>query len=150
MKVILTQDVKDLGKKGDMREVADGYGRNFLLPRKLAIPATDGNRQDLVHKQKKEDERRAREQEEAERLGTRLAETVLLLQVKTGSTGRLFGAVTHKEIADTLAEQHGVRIDRRKIEIKEPIKAAGEHIVTVKLHPAVTATLRIQVESLRA
>jgi large subunit ribosomal protein L9 len=148
MKVILTQDVKDLGKKGDLRDVADGYGRNFLLPRKLAIQATEGNRQDLAHKQKKEEERRARDLAEAAALGARLAETVLRLRVKTGSAGRLFGAVTNKEIADNLAAQHDVRVDRRKIEMKEPLKAVGEYTVTVKLHPAVTAPLRISVEAL--
>ncbi|MDR1603709.1 MAG: 50S ribosomal protein L9 [Gracilibacteraceae bacterium] len=148
MKVILTQDVKDLGKKGDLRDVADGYGRNFLLPRKLAIQATEGNRQDLAHKQKKEDERRARALTEAELTGARLAEIILRLQVKTGSAGRLFGAVTNKEIADNLAAQHDLSVDRRKIEMKEPLKAVGEYTVTVKLHPAVTAPLRISVEAL--
>ncbi|MDR0435057.1 MAG: 50S ribosomal protein L9 [Gracilibacteraceae bacterium] len=148
MKIILTQDVKDLGKKGELRDVADGYGRNFLLPRKLAIPATEGNRQDLAHKLKKEDERRAREQAKAEADAARLAEIVLPLKVKTGSAGRLFGAVTNKEIADNLAELYDLRVDRRKIEIKEPLKAVGEYTVAVKLHAAVTASLRINIEAL--
>ncbi|MDR1069448.1 MAG: 50S ribosomal protein L9 [Gracilibacteraceae bacterium] len=148
MKIILTRDVKDLGKKGDLCDVADGYGRNFLLPRKLAIPATEGNRQDLAHKIKKEDERRAREQEEAEALAARLGEIVLVLKVKTGSAGRLFGAVTNKEIADTLAERHGVRVDRRKIETGEPLKTVGGYTAAIKLHSAVTASLRIEIEAL--
>jgi large subunit ribosomal protein L9 len=147
MKVILLQDVKDLGKKGTLCEVSDGYGRNFLLPRKLALLATEGNKQDLAHKQKREENRKQREEDEAQQLSQVVEATTLNLVVKTGERGRLFGSVTNKEIAETLAEKHGIKVDRRKIELSESIKTVGEYEAVIKLHPNVSAKLKILVTS---
>lgn len=148
MKVILKEDVKTLGKKGKVCEVSDGYGRNFLIPRGLAVEATQGNVQDLAHKQKQEDMRKQKEKQEALSLCEKIQALGIILKVKVGEKGRLFGSVTNKEIADVLEKEYGLKLDKRKIEVKEAIKGLGEFPVTVKLHPEVTATLSIKIEAL--
>lgn len=147
MKVILQTDVKGTGKKGQVLEVADGYARNFLLPKKLAVEATPGNMQDIKHKKEREDLRKAQEKEAARELAGKLDSLLIDVKTKIGEGGRLFGSITSKEIADVLKKQHGYEVDKRKIELKEPIKALGIFVVQVKLLPAVSATLKVQVSA---
>lgn len=148
MKVILQADVKGTGKKGQVFEVADGYARNFLFPKKLAIEATTGNIQDITHKKVLEDRRKEREKEAAVELAGKLNALLIEVKTKTGEGGRLFGSVTSKEIADALKKQHGVEVDKRKLELKEPIKALGNYEVHVKIHLDVVATLKVHVSAL--
>lgn len=147
MKVILKEDVKGLGKKGKVCEVSDGYARNFLVPRGLAMEATQGNVQDLAHKQKQEELRKQKEKEAALNLAAQIENMDVVLKVKVGDKGRLFGSVTNKEIAEVLEKDYKLKLDKRKIEMKEPVKAIGEYTVTIKLHPEVTGNLKIRVEA---
>lgn len=147
MKVILKEDVKSLGKKGKVCEVSDGYARNFLIPRGLALQATEGNVQDLAHKQKQENLRKQNEKQAAEDSKSRIEEMTITLNVKVGDTGRLFGSVTNKEIAETLEKVYKIKIDKRKIEVKDPIKNIGEHTAFIKLHPEVIADLKVKIEA---
>jgi len=148
MKVILQADVKGSGKKGQVLEVAEGYARNFLFPKKLAIEATTGNVQNITHQKTLEDRRKDRENEAAVELANKLNALLIEIKTKTGEGGRLFGSVTSKEIADALKKQHGFELDKRKLEIKEPIKALGNYEVPVKIHPDVIATLKVHVFAL--
>lgn len=148
MKVILQADVKGTGKKGQVYEVADGYARNFLFPKKLAVEATTGNMQDISHKKAVEDRRKIKEKEDATVLGNKLNALQIEVKTKTGEGGRLFGSVTSKEIAEVLKKQHGFEVDKRKLELKEPIKALGSYEVPVKIHPDVTAKLKVHVSAL--
>lgn len=149
MKVILKEDVKTLGKKGKVCEVSDGYARNFLIPRGLAVEATQGNVQDLAHKQKLAEQRREKEKQDALHLAAKIEAMDVTLKVKVGDKGRLFGSVTNKEIAEVLEKQYKLKLDKRKIELKEPIKAIGEHMITIKLHPEVNGNLQIRVEAIQ-
>src|SRR5680860_248317 len=148
MKVILEADVKGTGKKGQVFEVADGYARNFLFPKKLAIEATTGNIQDINHKKAAEDRRKGKEKETAVELADKLNALLIEIKTKTGEGGRLFGSVTSKEIVAALKKQHGVEVDKRKLELKEPIKALGDYEVPVKVYPDVIAILKVHVFAL--
>lgn len=148
MKVILQQDVKGTGKKGQVLEVADGFARNFLFPKKLAIEATTGNIQDVSHKKAVEQRRKEKEKEDAIKLCDKLNALKIEIKTKTGEGGRLFGSVTSKEIAESLKKQHGVEVDKRKLEIKEPIKVLGDFEVHVKVHPDVVAKLQVHVSGI--
>lgn len=148
MKVILQLDVKGTGKKGQILEVADGFARNFLFPKKLAIEATTGNIQDVSHKKAVEQRRKEKEKEDAIKLGVKLHALQIEIKTKTGEGGRLFGSVTSKEIAEALKKQHGIELDKRKLEIKEPIKNLGNFEVHVKVHPDVAAKLQIHVSGI--
>ncbi|KLU67109.1 MULTISPECIES: 50S ribosomal protein L9 [Desulfosporosinus] len=148
MKVILQADVKGTGKKGQVCEVADGYARNFLFPKKLAVEATTGNIQDISHKKAAEERRKAKEKEDAIVLGNKLNDLQVDVKIRTGEGGRIFGSVTSKEIAEGLKKQHGIEIDKRKLELKEPIKALGTYEISVKVHPDVTAKLRVYVSAI--
>jgi len=148
MKVILQADVKGTGKKGQVFEVADGYARNFLFPKKLAIEATTGNIQEITHKKELEDRQKGKEKEAAVELAGKLNALLIEVKTKTGEGGRLFGSVTSKEIADALKKQHGVEVDKRKLELKEPIKALGNYEVLVKIRSDVIATLKVHVFAL--
>ena len=142
MKVILLQDVKSLGKKGEIVNVNDGYARNFILPKKLGVEATGKNLNDLKL-QKNNEKKVAQEQlEAAKALAAKLAEGGVSLAIKVGEGGRAFGSVSSKEIAAAVKEQMGLELDKKKISLKEPIKSLGTHIVTVKLHPEVAAELK--------
>ena len=145
MKVILQQDVKGQGKKGQMVEVSEGYARNFLLPRKLAIAATADaiNTMNLKEKARKAEE--ARQKAEAEATAEKLKECMVKLTAKAGNGGRLFGAVTSKEIADALQAQHGIAIPKTKIVQDEPIKAFGGYELKCKLGYEVVGTLKVVV-----
>lgn len=148
MKVILQTDVKGTGKKGQVYDVADGYARNFLFPKKLAIEATEGNIQDISHKKAVEERRKLKEKEEAIALGNKISALQVEVKTKTGEGGRLFGSVTSKEIAEVLKKQHSLEVDKRKLELKEPIKALGSYEVSVKIHPEVTAKLQVHVSAI--
>ena len=145
MKVILQPDVKGQGKKGQMIEVSEGYGRNFLLPRKLAIPATADaiNTMNLKEKAKKAEE--ARLKAEAQDVAEKLKECTVKLTAKAGNGGKLFGAVTTKEISEGLAKQYGLNIPKQKLVLDEPIKAFGGYQVKAKLGFEITATVKVSV-----
>ncbi|WP_410512902.1 50S ribosomal protein L9 [Paenibacillus sp. BR2-3] len=145
MKVIFIKDVKGQGKKGQVKEVSEGYAANFLLPRGLVRPATDGNVKTLENQAAAEQRRKDNEKEEAQKLGKKLDELTLSMKAKAGEGGRLFGAITSKQIAETLASVQGIVIDKRKIELNEPIRHLGVTQVIVKLHTEVKATLKVQV-----
>ena len=145
MKVILQQDVKGQGKKGQLVEVSDGYGRNFLLPRKLAIPATADaiNTMNLKEKAKKAEE--ARQKAEAEAIAEKLKECQVKLTAKAGGSGRLFGAVTTKEISDGLKAQFNIDIPKQKLVLEDPIKSFGNYQVKAKLGFEVSGTVYVSV-----
>lgn len=144
MKVIFLKDVKGQGKKGEVKNVSEGYAQNFLLPRGLVSPATDGNMKTLDNQTAAEERRKAQEKADAEALGKKLEATPITLKAKAGEGGRLFGAITSKQVAEAV-QKTGVKIDKRKIELQEPIRTLGVTKVTVKLHPEVKATLSVQV-----
>lgn len=143
MKIILTQDVKALGKKGEIVNVNDGYARNFILPKKLGLEATGKNLNDL--KLQKANEEKVAQQiwDEAKELGKKLEAGKVELAIKIGEGGRAFGSVSSKEIAAAVKEQMGYEIDKKKIQLKDSIKTLGTHNVPVKLHPKVTAELKV-------
>lgn len=145
MKVILTNDIKGTGKKGDIINVAEGYARNFLFPKKLAIEATGPNLKEIDRQKAVLDKKKAEEREKAQQLGSRLQDLTVTLPVKTGEGGRLFGSITSKDIAEVLETKHGMAVDKRKIELKAPLKNLGVHPVVIKLHPEVTITLSIKI-----
>ncbi len=145
MQVILHEDVEKLGTRGDVVEVADGYARNFLLPRKLAVAATPGNRMALERMRASFARREASEKGEADTLAALLAGISVRLSRKAGDTEQMFGSVTSADISENLAAQ-GFTIDKRKIQLEEPIKHIGEFDVPVRLHREVTTTLKVIVE----
>ncbi|HET7627696.1 MAG TPA: 50S ribosomal protein L9 [Bacillales bacterium] len=144
MKVILLKDVKGKGKKGEVKNVSDGYARNYLLPNGLAKEATKGNLNALEADKKKQRKREEAERAEAERLKGNIESLTVQLTAKSGEGGRLFGAVTNKQISQELKKQ-GIQIDKRKIELDEPIRTLGYTKVPVKLHPEVTAVVNVHV-----
>lgn len=145
MKIILLEDVKSLGKKGEIVNVSDGYATNFVLPKKLGVEANQKNLNELKN-QKKRDEKAAQELlEEMQELAKKIAEKPVEVSMKAGEGGRVFGSVSSKEIATAAKDQLGFSIDKKKIQLAEPIKAFGYTDVPVKLHPQVTATLRVHV-----
>ncbi len=145
MKVILLQDVKGQGKKGQLIEASDGYARNYLLPRKLAAPATADAINTLNLKEKARRAEEARLRAEAQDTADKLKDCVVKLKAKAGQGGRLFGAVTSKEISEGLAKQHGVEIAKQKLVLDEPIKAFGSYQIKAKLGYEITATVYVVV-----
>lgn len=148
MKVILQQDIRGKGKRGQMIEVAEGYGRNFLLPRKLAIEATADNVNTMRMNDKATAERQAKERAEAFEISQKLREVVVTVACKGGGAGRLFGSVTSQEISDALKAQTGMEVDKRRIVIAEPIKTTGVYTVKCKLGYEITGDLRLKIEEL--
>ena len=146
MKVILLQDVKGKGKKGQMLEVSDGYARNFMLPKKLAIEATPDAINTMRMTDKATQERIAREKAAALEIARKLREMTLTVTAKGGGNGRLFGAVTNQEIAVALKAQSGIELDKRKIVISDPIKNVGTYTVTCKLGYEISAPLTVKIE----
>ena len=146
MKVILLQDVKGKGKKGQMLEVSDGYARNFMLPKKLAIEATPDAINTMKMNDKATQERIAREKAEALETSKKLREMTVVVKAKGGGAGRLFGSVTSQEIADALAKNAGIKLDKRKIVISDPIKNIGTYTVQCKLGYEITAPLTVKIE----
>ena len=145
MKVILTNDVEKLGKSGELKEVAEGFARNFLLPRKLAVPATGGAYRAWQHDIASREEKRKREKEEAEIAAQRIGSTTLTMGVKVGEGGKLYGSITAKEIAEALARR-GINVDRHKIELDEPLKMLGTYKVAIRVFPGMTPEVTIAVE----
>ena len=147
MKVILLQDVKSVGKKGDTVELSEGYARNFILPRKLGVEATSANMNNLKL-QKANEAKIAKEQsEDAVAFSKEIEEMLVKVGLKSGEGGKTFGSISSKEIVTAVKEQYGKEIDKKKLQMPDAIKAIGTYEVTVKLHPKVTATLRVKVES---
>lgn len=145
MKVILLEDVKGTGKKGQVIEASDGHARNFLLPRKLAMEATKANLNELESRQKSVEHKAKQEQEKAQALADRLKSEVLRIPVKIGENGKMFGSVTNKEIAAALSSQTGIVLERKKIVLNEPVRSIGRKEVSIKLHAKVAATLVFEV-----
>lgn len=146
MKVILLTDVKSLGKKGDIVEVNSGYARNFVLPKKLGVEATSKALNDLKLQKQNDDKIAAEKLAEAKDLAARLEKTKVKAVIKVGEGGRTFGSISSKEIAEILKKQENINVDKKKIVVKDAIKAVGEYTVQVKLHPEVTADLKLSVE----
>ena len=146
MKVILTQDVKGKGKKGQMLEISDGYARNYLLPRKLAVEATADAVNTMRMNDKAAAEKAAKERAQALETSHKLREMTLVVTAKGGGAGRLFGSVTNQEIADALKAKSGIVLDKRKIVISDPIKNVGTYTVTCKLGYEITAPLTVKIE----
>ena len=145
MKVILLQDVKGKGKKGQMIEVSDGYARNFMLPKKLAIEATADAVNTMRMNDKAAAEKAARERAEALEISKKLREMTLTVTAKGGGAGRLFGSVTNQEIADALAKASGIKLDKRKIVLSDPIKSVGTYTVQCKLGYEISAPLTVKI-----
>jgi len=145
MEVILKEDVSKLGSRGDVVKVAEGYGRNFLLPRKLAIEATAGNKQVIDQMRASALRRSAKEKEQAEELSKQFDGLTVSFQRRSGEQEQLFGSVTSGDIAEAL-EKKGFNLDRRKIQLHEPLKTIGEFMVPIKLHKDVTAHLKVVIE----
>ena len=148
MKVILQQDIKGKGKRGQMIEVSDGYARNYMLPRKLAVEATADNVNTMRMTDKANQERRQKEREEAFAFSNRMKDMVVVVRAKGGGAGRLFGSITTQEIADAIKAQEGIDIDKRKIFLDGQIKTVGDYKVKVKLGYEITAELKLRVEEL--
>ncbi|MED4071554.1 50S ribosomal protein L9 [Priestia endophytica] len=145
MKVIFLKDVKGKGKKGETKNVADGYAHNFLLKQGLAVEATNNNVKQLDAQKKKQKELEAEELKESQELKKTLEALTVELTAKSGEGGRLFGSVTSKQIAEELKKKHNIKVDKRKIELDDAIRALGYTNVPVKLHPEVTATVKVHV-----
>ncbi len=145
MKVILLQDIKGTGKKGDIINASEGHARNFLLPKGLAVEANAGNLNAKQNKDRKEEEEKQKILDEAKELKAKLDEIELKIEAKLGSNGKLFGTITSKEIHEELVKQHGIDIDKKKITMKNPIKAIGTFDVVIKLHQKVNAELTVKV-----
>lgn len=148
MKVILLQDVKSLGKKGDIVNVSDGYARNFVLPKKVGVEANDKNKNDLALQKKHEAKLAAERLQEAQDLAKKLEGMKIVVKLKAGKEGSVFGSVSSKEIAESAQKQYGIELDKKKIVLDEPIKSFGMHEVPIKLHPQVTGRLFVLVQEL--
>jgi large subunit ribosomal protein L9 len=143
MKVILLEDVKNVGKKGALINAKDGYANNFLFPKKLAIEATPANLKKLENAKRKQEEKEAEIFEEAKKLEEELMKVAIVIKTKAGENGKLFGSITTKEIAEHLEEKSGISIDKRKFELDDTIKSVGEYSVRIKLHPKVVAKIQV-------
>jgi large subunit ribosomal protein L9 len=148
MEIILLQDVKALGKKGEIVKVSDGYARNFILPKKLGLEATKQNLYDLNTQKAAEAKKQKEILEEAQAQAKKIEELTIKLSIKAGEGGKTFGSVSTKEIAAAVKEQHGLELDKKKLQLNDPIKNAGTYTVPVKLHPQVTAEMKVQVEAI--
>lgn len=144
IEVILREDIKTLGKAGEMVRVKPGYARNYLLPHGLAFEATEGNKKRIAAETRARGVRSAAEKTEAEKAASKLSAVSLTIAGKAGEEGKLFGSVTAQDIAEALGRQ-GHTVDRRRIELEHPIKSLGEHLVTVRVHPEVHAEVRVSV-----
>lgn len=145
MKVILLEDVKNVGKKGELVNASDGYAKNFLFPKKLAVEATKSDLNDFELKQKAEAKRKKEELEQAQNMAKELENKTVTVKVKTGENGKLFGSVTNKEVAEEIVKQTGMEIDKKKVSIGDPIKMVGERTAVIKLHPKVSAEITIKI-----
>jgi len=147
MKVILTQDVKNLGKEGDVKDVSDGYARNYLIPRGLVMEATKANLKEKEDQASRLQKQKDREKTQAQALYDRLNGKSITITARSGGGDKLFGAVTSKEIADTLNKQFKVKLDKKKVDLGEPIKHLGEYPVKIKIYPLIQAEITVRVEA---
>ena len=145
MKVVLRSDVEQVGKKGDIVDVAAGYARNFLVPKGLAFPATPGVSEQAAAMRRNRDVRDASDRSAAEEVAKALVPKVVTITARAGGEGKLFGSVTSSDVADAVAAQTGIEIDRRKLQLDEPIKVLGTHLVPVKLHTEVEFPITVEV-----
>lgn len=145
MKVILTKDVDKLGKSGEMKQVADGYATNFLIPNGVAVPAAGGAYRAWQHDIASREDKRVRERADADVAATRIASTTLTMGVKVGEGGKLYGSITNKDIADALARR-GITVDRHKIDLDEPLKSLGTYKVAIKVFSGMSPEVTIVVE----
>ncbi len=145
MKVILLDNIKGVGKKDEVINASDGYARNFLFPKKLAVEANSENMTKLKAKENSNNYKKSMEKEDAQKLAETLKSILVKISVKTGENGKIFGSITSKEIADSLKEQHKIELDKKKIDLKDPIKTVGTFSVPVKLYEGVIGTLRVQI-----
>ena len=145
MKVILLQDVKGTGVKDEIINVSDGFARNFLFPRKWAMEATPGSLKEIERKREAEAKKEAALRAEAQAKAQLLHGKIIQLTARSGEKGRLYGSITAQEIADALKQQHGVVVDKRKIELPEPIRHVGDVDVTVWVYPGITTTMKVHV-----
>ena len=145
MKVILKADIKGVGKKDEVINAADGYARNFLFPKNLAVEANSENMNKLKAQKDANQFKKDTEKEEAKKLAEKLKKIMVTIKVKTGENGKIFGGVSAKEIAETLETQHNIKIDKKKIELKETIKTLGTQMVNVKLFDGVIGTIKVNV-----
>ena len=146
MKVILLKDVKGTGKKGEVKEVSDGYARNFLLPKKMAKVADNQAVKELKEQNKSAEIKAQKEYEAAVELGKKMEELNVVIYAKAGDGGRLFGSITSKDIAEQIKKQHNIEVDKRKITLDEPIRVLGSRFVDIKIHQKVTTRLRVDVK----
>jgi large subunit ribosomal protein L9 len=146
MKVILSKDVQGTGKAGEVKDVADGYARNYLIPRKLAIPATGGALKTVEARKASEEKKAAAEEAAAHALAARLTSAPVVLTAKVGDQGRLYGSITSADIAEQLSAHLGQQIDKRRIELADPIRQLGTFEVTIRLHRAVSAAVKVDVQ----
>lgn len=145
MKVILQQEVKKLGKKGDVLEVSEGYARNFLLPKRYAVEANASNLNAIKQQKQSEERKQQQATDEAQLMAAQLSKLEVTIPVKTGEGGKLFGSVTGKDIADALKAQHHIELDRRKIEVKEGIKGLGDYDAVIRVHPEITSKIKVHI-----
>ena len=143
MKVMLTKDIENVGRAGDIKEVADGYGRNYLIPRKLAVVAGRGTEAEARRIQDAAMRREAKEREEARELAEEIDNKTVVVRLKVGAEDKAFGAVTNEDISRALRQQHQVEVDRRKIDLREPLKQLGEHQVALRLHRDIDARINL-------
>lgn len=147
VKVILNQDVSGLGQKGEVKTVTDGYARNYLVPKGLAVEATPGRLKDLQLKEKRRANKLAKEKEEAEKTAEKLKDKSFTFKVKAGEEGKLFGSVTSADIADALSAE-GVQVEKKRIELDDPLKSLGTFNIVVKLHPEVSVSIKVIVDKI--
>jgi len=145
VKVVLLQDVKALGKKDDIVNVSDGYARNFLFPKKLAVEATAGKLNEINDKKSSLENKKRKELEEAKKLAERLNNIEIVIKTKAGVNGKLFGSITAKDIADLIKENHKIEIDKKKIVLEDAIKSLGTHEIEIKVYPEVVAKVKVTV-----
>lgn len=147
MKIILKVDVKSVGKKGEVINASDGYARNYLFPKGLAVEATEGSIKTLENQRVKQVQKKAEELQAAKELAKKISDLKLQIEVKVGESGKLFGSITSKDISEKFKEQFGLDIDKKKIVLDEAIKLAGEHEIEIKVYPEVVAKLKVLIVS---
>ena len=145
MKIILRSDVTDVGKKGDIVDVADGFARNYLVPKGFALRATSGNIEQAAAMRRSRDLRDAKDRGAAEEIAQKLVPKIITVKAKSGAEGKLFGSVTSADVAAAVQDQTGVEVDRRKLHLDEPIKSLGTHQVPTRLHPDVEFAITVEV-----
>ncbi|HWR61724.1 MAG TPA: 50S ribosomal protein L9 [Clostridia bacterium] len=145
MKVVLLQDVKDLGRKGELVNASDGYARNFLFPRKLAVEATTGKLKEIEDKKAAEKNRKEKELSAAKELADKLSKLEVLFRTKAGENGKLFGSITGKDVAEAIKAQHKIEVDKKKVVLHEAIKALGTYQVEIKVYPEVSTKINVKV-----